>query len=296
MNVVSLFDGISCLRVALERSKIKVDNYWASEIDDNAIKISQSNWNDVTHVGDITKLNFKGGVKVDLLAGGSSCQNFSFSGNKLGMISESNEKIVTLDRYLELKNSGFSFKGESYLFWEYVRLLNEIKPKYFLLENVKMSKEWETVISTALQTSPIMIDSQLVSAQKRKRLYWTNIPNITQPLNKKIFLNDVLDVNYDFECWIQKGYKKDNLKSNCITTKHSHSDAEWVINTNFPIEFTERGALKKQEHHRLLKPLEMERLQTLPDGYTKGVSIAAQVKALGNGWTIDSVSHILNHI
>jgi DNA-cytosine methyltransferase len=154
MNVLSLFDGISCGRVALERAGLKVDNYLASEIDKHAIKIAQKNYPDTRQLGDVRELNGKHWPPIDLLLGGSPCQGFSLAGKGLNF----NDK-------------------RSKLFFEFVRLLGECKPKYFLFENVKMKQEYQDVISACLGVQPIMIDSALVSAQSRKRLYWTNIPN-----------------------------------------------------------------------------------------------------------------------
>lgn len=168
MNVLSLFDGMSCGQVALNRAGIKYDNYYASEIDKHAIKVAQHNYQNTIQLGDVTKVIGSDLPKIDLLIGGSPCQSFSRAGN------------------------GTGFDGKSKLFWEYMRVLNEVKPTYFLLENVKMKKEWQDVITNALGVEPILIDSALLSAQRRKRLYWTNIPNVTQPIDKGILLKDIV--------------------------------------------------------------------------------------------------------
>ena len=181
MNVLSLFDGISAGQVALERAGIKVDKYYASEIDKYAIQVTQKNYPDTVQIGDVTKVSYENGIleyenvmqdvgKIDLLIGGSPCQGFSFAGKQLNFEDD-----------------------RSKLFFEYVRLLEETKPKYFLLENVKMKKEYQDVITKYLGVEPIEINSALVSAQTRKRLYWTNIPNIEQPKDKKIMLKDVIE-------------------------------------------------------------------------------------------------------
>lgn len=172
MNVLSLFDGISCGRVALERAGIKVDKYYASEIKEDAIKVSKDNYPDIIQVGDITKLKGEDFKDIDFIIGGSPCQSFSIAGNREG------------------------FNGKSKLFWEFVRLLKEIKPKYFLLENVKMKKEWQDVISKELGVKPININSKLVSAQLRNRFYWTNIPNVKLPEDKGIMLKDILESGF----------------------------------------------------------------------------------------------------
>lgn len=175
MKILSLFDGISCARVALERAGIEVEQYYAYEIDKYAIQISQKNYPDIFHKGDVKSFNgpldnlWEG---WDLLIGGSPCQDLS--------IAKKNRKGLDGDR--------------SSLFWEYVRILNEVKPKYFILENVaSMPKEAKQIITEALGVEPIMIDASLVSAQRRKRLFWTNIPNVTQPEDRGILLKDILE-------------------------------------------------------------------------------------------------------
>ena len=192
MKVLSLFDGISCARLALERAGIPVERYYASEVDKYAIKISKKNFPEIVQVGDVKELlvsnNFKGvelsfcteerGAcshtigSIDLLIGGSPCQDLS--------IAKKNRKGLWGER--------------SGLFWEYVRILDEVKPKYFILENVaSMSKYDRQVITDILKVEPIMINASLVSAQRRKRLFWTNIPNITQPKDRGIILKDILE-------------------------------------------------------------------------------------------------------
>ncbi len=195
MKVLSLFDGISCARVALERVGLKIDSYDAWEIDKYAIQISKKNYPDIRHHGDI-KLFFPDGITwdIDLLVGGSPCQDLS--------IAKRNRKGLDGER--------------SGLFWEYVRILNEIKPKYFILENVNsMSSESKDLITKTLGVQPIMINASLVSAQQRKRLFWTNIPNVTQPLDKNIFLKDI----------IESGYSERD-KSLALTATYSHGCAK----------------------------------------------------------------------
>lgn len=155
INVLSLFDGISCGQVALERAGIKVNNYFASEIDKHAIKVTQSNYPNTIQIGDVTKVKGADLPKIDLLIGGSPCQGFSFAGKQLN--------------FNDIRSK---------LFFEFVRLLEETKPKYFLLENVKMKKEYQNIITEYLEVEPITINSNLLSAQNRTRYYWTNIPNI----------------------------------------------------------------------------------------------------------------------
>ncbi len=176
MNVLSLFDGMSCGRLALEKAEVGVKNYWASEIERHPIKVAQANFPANIQLGDVRKINVPRDVKIDLLIGGSPCQSFSFAGKGHGMSTKENIKITSLEQYVDLKKAGFEFEGQSYLFWEYIRLAYQCKPKYYLLENVRMPKHWEKVINETLHTEPYFINSNCLTAQNRKRLYWTNIP------------------------------------------------------------------------------------------------------------------------
>jgi len=271
MNVLSLFDGMSCGQIALDQLDIKVDNYFASEIDENAIKITQHNYPNTKQVGDVCELETSSLPKIDLLFGGSPCQSFSSIGN------------------------GSGFDGKSKLFWEFVRVLNETNPTYFLLENVKMKKEWQDIISDALGVEPILINSSLVSAQNRDRLYWTNIPNINLPNDKGIKLKDVINNKYEFKPltkWFFKEWggkrKIDSLrtleadKSFCLTTKKSHPNNYYLNNDRTMARMLERD--------------EVERLQTIPQGYTDCVSKTAAHHAIGNGWTVDVIKHIFKQL
>ena len=271
MNVLSLFDGMSCGQIALNKVGIKYDNYYASEIDVHAIKVTQNNYPNTIQLGDIHNIKGSDLPKIDLLFGGSPCQSFSSAGNRTG------------------------FDGKSGLFWEFVRVLNEVQPKYFLLENVKMKKEWEDIITKEMGVEPIRINSNLVSAQNRERLYWTNIPNITQPEDKNIKLSDVLtDDNFRTipKCFYNKWGTKErinknpnwvkNEKSNCLTTKNCHTN-QYLFNEDKTL-------------CRLLNPTEFERLQTIPEGYTSVVSNTERYKMIGNGWTVDVISFIFEQI
>lgn len=207
MNVLSLFDGMSCGQQALERAGFKIDNYFASEIDKYAIQVTMANYPNTKQLGSVVNVDGYSLPKIDILIGGSPCQSFSFAGKRKGMSTKDEQEILTLEHYLQLKSEGFEFEGQSYLFWEYMRLLNEVKPKYFLLENVMMGEKWEKVLSKAIGVKPIMINSSLVSAQNRQRLYWTNIglepqglfnhlESIIQlPKDKGILLKDILEEN-----------------------------------------------------------------------------------------------------
>ena len=170
MNVLSLFDGLSGAQIALNRLGIKVDKYFAAEIDKYAIEVAKKNYPDTIQLGSVTDIKGTDLPEIDLLIGGSPCQGFSFAGEQLNFEDP-----------------------RSALFFEYVRLLKEVKPKYFLLENVKMAKKSEAVITELLGVEPIMIDSSLLSGQGRKRLYWSNIPNITQPEDAGILLKDIVE-------------------------------------------------------------------------------------------------------
>jgi DNA-cytosine methyltransferase len=246
INVLSLFDGMSCGQQALERAGIQVDNYFASEIDKYAIQVTMANYPDTKQLGSVVNVNGYDLPKIDLLIGGSPCQSFSFAGKRKGMATKCETEILTLDHYLELKADGYEFEGQSYLFWEFMRLLNECKPKYFLLENVEMGEKWEKVLSKAIGVNGIHINSALVSAQNRKRIYWTNIgmqPGglfgdlvsiISKPKDRSILLKDVLENEVDdkyflsdkMQTWLNKHslkrgseFKKldGEQKSSCLT-------------------------------------------------------------------------------
>ena len=402
MNILSLFDGMSCGRIALDRLGIKVDNYYASEIDKYAMQVSAANYPDIIQVGDITELDLSTLPKIDLIMGGSPCQGFSFAGKQLAFDDP-----------------------RSALFFEFVRCVKELKPKYFLLENVRMKKEYLDVISEYMGVEPIMINSALVSAQNRVRYYWTNIPGIEQPEQRGIVLRDILETNTSNEYLagenLQKNYKggnqlNPNYKSQANTihntegksgticagthgyangyvadvdskyylsekaidymnrgsekytgkkTRAEHyikheSEKSKTLTANmhkgvpygviavdkqkkqltikeatkkgyttiedgdcfdmtFPKSKTKRGRNMKDksncltaanydymryEHSeedkevywRKLTPVECERLQTVPDNYTNHVSNTQRYKMLGNGWTIEVITHILKNM
>jgi DNA (cytosine-5)-methyltransferase 3A len=249
INVLSLFDGMSCGQQALERSGIKIDNYYASEIDKFAIKVTMSNYPKTIQLGNVLNVNGDNLPPIYLLIGGSPCQSFSFAGKRKGMATKCEIEILTLEYYLELKSEGYQFEGQSYLFWEFMRLLKECKPKYFLLENVEMGDRWERILSKAIGVNGIHINSALVSAQNRKRIYWTNIgmqPSglfgdlesiIRQPKDKKIFLRDILETEVDKKYFLSD--KMINLLTSRI--KNSHS-----FNSNF-IKIDKKGNLKKDQ-------------------------------------------------
>jgi len=207
MNVLSLFDGMSCGQIAINRLGIKYDKYYAAEIDKHSIAVTIANFPNTIQLGDVRNVKASDLPKIDLIMGGSPCQSFSFAGKRKGMSTKDEQEILTIEHYLDLKSQEYEFEGQSYLFWEYMRLLNELKPKYFLLENVVMVEKWERTLTRAIGVSPIKINSNLVSAQNRERLYWTNIglqpaglfgdltSTIPQPKDKKILLKDILQDN-----------------------------------------------------------------------------------------------------
>jgi DNA (cytosine-5)-methyltransferase 3A len=216
INVLSLFDGMSCGQQALERVGIKVNNYFASEIDKYAIQVTQKNFPNTIQLGSVLDVDGYKLPKIDLLMGGSPCQSFSFAGKRKGMSTKCETEILTLEHYLQLKSEDYEFEGQSYLFWEFMRILNEVKPKYFLLENVEMGEKWEKVLSKAIGVNGIHINSALVSAQNRKRIYWTNIgmqpmglfgyPEsiIQQPKDRGILLKDILESQVDEKYFLSK--------------------------------------------------------------------------------------------
>lgn len=232
INVLSLFDGMSCGRIALERVGIKVNSYFASEIDKYAISVTQKNYPNTIQLGDVKNLRYEDGVlynnergfmaDFDILIGGSPCTNFSFAGKRKGMATKDNVEILSLNHYLNLKEAEFEFEGQSYLFWEYVRILKEVRPKYFFLENVRMEQKWKDLISETLGVQPILINSSKVSAQSRERYYWTNIPNIQQPEEKGIVVKDILEPFVD-----EKFYGSEALLGRLVRHKNK------IVRDNF---------------------------------------------------------------
>ena len=299
MNVLSLFDGMSCGQIALDRLGIKVDNYFASEIDKYAMQVTSKNYPNTKHIGSVTDIKSEYFTDIHLLIGGSSCQNFSFAGNRIGMSTDEDIDILSLDQYLLLKDSGFSFKGESYLFWEYVRVLRETKPKFFLLENVKMSKKWEDVITKAIGVSPIMINSRVKSAQNRPRLYWTNIPNIENiEKDSNVTFKDICESEGEINGYTLSEKATDRAYNN----KRSRSfyidkDKVGTLQANQYKQSTDSLFLKYGENEaRKVTPIECERMQTVPDNYTDCVSNTQRYKMLGNGWTVDVIAHIFKNL
>jgi DNA (cytosine-5)-methyltransferase 3A len=245
MNVLSLFDGMSCGQIALYELGMYPDKYYACEIDKFAMAQTKLNFPDTIFLGDVTKLDVSKLNEIDLLIGGSPCQSFSFAGKRVGMSTESKEEVTTLAQYMELKENGFRFAGQSYLFWEYMRILTDIR-KYnpsvlFLLENVEMGKKWERVLSEAIGVDGVHINSALVSAQNRKRIYWTNIrtrgngrfselqSDIPQPADKGILLKDILEGEVD-----EKYYLSNKAISGLMDHKQRHAEKGNGFGARFP--------------------------------------------------------------
>lgn len=348
MNVLSLFDGMSCGRIALERAGIKVNHYFASEIDKYAIQVTQKNYPNTIQLGDVTNWREWDLPQIDLLIGGSPCQGFSFAGKQLNFEDP-----------------------RSKLFFEFAEIFKALQPKYFLLENVKMKQEYEKVISDYLGVKPIEINSSLVSAQNRKRLYWTNIPGIEQPKDKGIYWGDVRErgVNDEKYYYTEKAMQwlgrhsqkknkilsvhRDNEKMQMLEASHhkKYSSQRFFGIVDYPSEEQAIAAMrgrylvngKRQDgkqpvkgltqqyiefrydgktnalttvqkdnvvvpftlpnripadefFFRYITPLECERLQTVPDGYTSCVSDTQRYRMLGNGWTVDVIAHIFQNI
>ena len=325
MNVLSLFDGMSCGRIALERAGVHVDTYYRSEIDKYATQIAEKNYPDSISLGDVKDIDasmFPDGI--DLLIGGSPCQAFSNAGNRKGFDDE---------------------RGQ--LFWEYVRLLQTLKPKYFLLENVRMKPEHEAVITEALGVEPMRFNSALVSAQNRNRLYWTNIPFMGDMSDRGIVLADVLETEPDNVTLMSDKFTTRNSAAGCLVDRmkpksRTLSATEYVKNgkqgdyircdsTGKPSLCHQVGMASDIKGHDLLRrvyaaegksptlnacsgghrepkvaisntryrkltPTECERLQTVPEGYTEGVSNTQRYKMLGNGWTVDVIVELLRGV
>jgi len=345
-KVLSLFDGMSCGQIALNRAGIKYDNYFASEIDKYAIQVTQANYPNTIQIGDVRNIIDLDLPKINMLIGGSPCQGFSFAGKQLNFEDP-----------------------RSKLFFEFVRLKNELNPEVFLLENVRMKKEHQRVISDLLGVEPIEINSALVSAQSRRRLYWTNIKGIEQPNDKGIYLKDILQNEVDEKYYIsentanrarvqtqirekhqksfclaatmhkgaqsngmtcvkmvgrrldENGLRKDYSdnpvkqilepapegKSNCLTTvekdnlifnRSGHPKKEQLkaacltVAGNSGGNHSDMDLINCRSALRRLTPIECERLQTVPDNYTNFVSDTQRYKMLGNGWTVDVITHI----
>jgi len=308
MNILSLFDGISCGRIALERAGISIENYYASEIDKHSKKIALANFPNTIQLGDVRTITAEMiPDKIDVLVGGSPCTDLSVL-NKNG-------------KGLEGKKSG--------LFYEFVRLKEELKPKYFLLENVySMKREFRDKITELLGVEPILLNSKLVSAQSRSRLYWTNIPGIVEPEDRGILLKDIIEsgytekeksscltASYNSSAVMNYFFRSERQKIfTCPITAVTHTASGFTINTYYTTTDKIEVIFNKKEKYvlqkarnldsleklkqitRKLTVKECERLQTLPEKYCYHVSDNQQYKAIGNGFTVDMVAHIFSFI
>lgn len=284
MKVLSLFDGISCGMVALERANIPVERYVAYEIDKYAIQISKKNYPQIEHCGDVTTADFKQYEGFDLLIGGSPCQSLSIVQSKTR-------------QHLD---------GKSKLFFGFVRAKEEMKPKYFLFENVaSMNEESKQAISNCLGCKPIYIDSAWFSAQERPRLYWTNIPAKRPFATSPAVLGDILENEVEEKYFYSHPLIDIDLsKQVCATMDFKiHDMHKRIFNPAFKVHtLTTCGGGNTQKkvyingRARKLTPLEYERLQTLPDNYTAGVADGHRYTACGNGWTVDVIAHILTYL
>lgn len=278
MKVLSLCDGMSCGQIALERVGIKVEEYYAAEIKEIGIKVTKANFPNTIHIGDVNKISYKDGVlhteigsfdvgNIDLVMFGSPCQTFSIA-------MKTNLRV------------GLEDKQKSGLFLECFRILQEVKPTFFLMENVaRMKKEDEAFITKLMGVEPIRINSKLVSPQLRDRLYWTNIPNVTMPNDKKIKLQDILTSGYTDR---EKSRALLVSDSRPLTTKsrmlHRYRTTGFTT-----LIWEEKG---NDETVRYMNQTELERCQTVPEGYTKCLERNEAADVLGDGWTVDVIAHI----
>lgn len=280
MKVLSLFDGISCGMVALERAGVPVEKYVAYEIDKYAIQISKKNYPQIEHCGDVTTADFSRYKGFDLLIGGSPCQDLCSMGSHKGLAGE-----------------------KSGLFFEFARALKEVNPKYFLLENnASMTKENEEIITKIMGVEPIMINSADFTAQNRKRLYWTNIPIEEWEIQNVLLLDIAQNIEEKQEFLITKKvnkylseeYKGRKIQKTVLASIRQLSEKSRCLSTRSCDVGSNSGlCLLQNGEYYVATPIECERLQTLPDNYTLGISNPQRYKCIGNGWTVDVIAHIL---
>ena len=282
ITVLSLFDGISCGKVALDRAGIKVKNYYASEIDEYAMQVSKNNHPNIIHLGDVNawrnwNIDWS---QIDLLIGGSPCQGFSFAGKLLNFNDE-----------------------RSKLFFVYVDILNHIKsvnPNVkFLLENVKMKADYQNVISGYLGVEPMRINSALVSAARRDRLYWVNF-DVDMPEDRGITFDDI---NGNTTDWLSNTYidkvskwkaQQDPLKN--VTYIGTKAKLPCLTARGYNQSHSGMILISDGTRYRYLTNNEAELAMTLPIDYTKGISDRERARCLGNGWTAEVIVHILKHL
>ena len=277
MNILSLCDGMSCCHIALDRAGIPVDKYFAAEIKDIGIKVTKANYPDTIHIGDVNKITYKDGtlytengnykVKIDMVAFGSPCQSFSQS--------------MKADMRI-----GLADKVRSGLFLECYRILKEVNPKWFLLENVgSMRKEDQQFLTECMGVEPIRINSSLVCVALRDRLYWTNIPNVTKPEDKGIKLQNILTSGYT---------DRDKARALLVSDSRPLVSKDKMLHRYkkfTTIVWEEKG---NDDSIRYLNQTELERCQTVPEGYTSCLTRNEAANVLGDGWTIDVIAHIFS--
>lgn len=316
MRVLSLFDGMSGGQEALRQAGVEVTEYYACEIEPFAMKVAKHNFPDMVHLGDVRELDIEEMKKkgIDILIGGSPCQSFSMAGKKKGMVGEKEGvsetvEITTLEDYLKYKEEGFEFAGQSYLFWEYVRILRGLKPKYFLLENVKMSSKWEKILTAAMGVAPILLDGGDFSAQSRPRLFWTNIP-LLEYEKSEVIISDIIEEGVENVLQPKRQEYTQYDVTNLDFSKYEHIAVMLGQSKQFGGHsrangkaFTVRraecnGYITKDGKIHRYTPLEVERLFNFPDGYTavEGVTQTARYEMLGNGWEMGTLSHIFKGI
>lgn len=277
MNILSLCDGMSCCHIALDRAGIPVDKYFAAEIKDIGIKVTKANYPDTIHIGDVNKITYKDGtlytengnykVKIDMVAFGSPCQSFS--------------QAMKADMRI-----GLADKVRSGLFLECYRILKEVNPKWFLLENVgSMRKEDQQFLTECMGVEPIRINSSLVCVALRDRLYWTNIPNVTKPEDKGIKLQNILTSGYT---------DRDKARALLVSDSRPLVSKDKMLHRYkkfTTIVWEEKG---NDDSIRYLNQTELERCQTVPEGYTSCLTRNEAANVLGDGWTIDVIAHIFS--
>lgn len=301
MNVLSLFDGMSCGRIALDRLGIKVNKYFASEIDKHAIKVSKDNWSDVIHIGDVTKVFYKNGIlhtemgeykiKIDLLIGGSPCQDFSIAN--------------TMNINYEDETVGLA-GSKSSLFYEYLRIKGEIEKDNpslkYLLENVKMRKGCKQQLDQYLSTEGVEINSSLVSFQSRPRVYWSNLP-FTIPDDLGISFQEFKETDDLASYKLKKTPSREKMWANgegrnAATTgckNVTHADKIACLTTKQD-RCPNSGLVEYEDFCRYLTRTELELAQTVDIGYTDCLSYNQACAVLGNGWTVDVICHILKKL
>jgi hypothetical protein len=292
LNVLSLFDGISVGQLAFKELGIQIDNYFASEIKPNAIKVTKLHFPDTIHIGDVTKVRYENGVlhtekgsyevKIDMIIGGSPCQDFS-----------------------PLKVMGLGLDGDkSKLFYEYLRIVQEINPTYFFLENVKMKKDSEWQLNKHLNIQGLHVNSNLVSYQNRPRIYWTTIPGVTIPEDRNINFQDYKDTDYDYckQFKVNRTTSRERMWNNGNGNNNISSCAN-VTNSRKVYCVTRKqdrapnsGLIEFEDFCRYLTRKEIEQAQTLPIGYTDCLSYNQMQDVCGDSWTLEVIKHFFSFI